>query len=154
MVIFKHDNDLRRKIRLSREGFSLVEVIVASVLLALITAGILSVSLSSRNIIKRSHLRHDGYQVAEAVIENIRKELGQDKWIDPTNPIYPSGQHCYNLSAGDSLGVYAAYGTTEFANRHKGKWCYQVENPSDCPGGACDYRKITVNVTWEEDRPQ
>jgi len=141
----------------SRFGFSLVEIIVATLLLALITAGILSVSLSSRNVIQRSHSRNTAYQIAEAVAENLRNYLGYNHW-NTTSPLSANQTYGpYSLSAGDPLNVSWYFGNTALAGRNNARYSYEVTDGFTGCGGlgdACQYRKVVINVTWDEDKPQ
>ena len=130
-------------------GFSLAEVIVASMLLAMIAGGILSVALSSRRVVTLFHQRHSGMEVAQAVVESFRKYLGYNYWNNSGYPIYPSGTQCYDLNQSDPLGIAAYFGGSAFATRNNATWCYRIENVPPY-----DYRKITVNVTWDEDYAQ
>ncbi len=141
---------VRMRRTFEKTGFSLVEVIVASLLLAMITGGVLSVALSSRKIVTRFHLRHSGYEVAQVAIEGFRKYLGYNYWNDTTSPIAANNTwYCHDVSDWSApLDMAAYFGGSAFAQRNKASWCYKIENVS-----YHDYRKITVNVTWDEDFP-
>ena len=139
--------------RNSQTGFTLVEIVVASLLLAIVSAGLFSVTLSSRKIITTSSQRHTATEVAQTVLENLRAYLGEGNWSDAVSPspIYPVDWQCYDF--GDRTNVFVSeitdtFAGTEFHNKYGGRWCYKVENV-----GGCDYRKVTVEVNWTEIEP-
>ena len=138
---------------ISPRGFTLVEIIVAALLLALISAGMFSITLSSRKLTKRSAQRHFATEVAQAVLENLRAYLGDDYWPNgtDTNPlaIHPGYYPYFNFSDDSSplkSAISDAFGSSEFATRFNARWSYKVE-----PGGDnTEYRKVTVDVQWDE----
>lgn len=138
----------------SENGFTLVEIIVASLLLAIITVGIFSVTLSSRKVISITHRRNFATVVAQTALENLRVYLDGVQWYNTSSPIYPSPWQCHNLNdlADTFLNMSSIFGTSDFAMRYSGRWCYKIEIVSDptCPSGTCDYRKATVEVNWAE----
>lgn len=134
---------------IDKTGFSLVEVIVASLLLAMITGGILSVALSSRKIVTLFHQRHSGYEVAKVAAEGLRQYMNYSDWINPGGPLAVGTENCYNVSDWNApVDVAAYFGSSPFAWQNNAQWCYRIEdNPP------YEYRKITINVTWDENFP-
>ncbi|MDD5292481.1 MAG: prepilin-type N-terminal cleavage/methylation domain-containing protein [Candidatus Omnitrophica bacterium] len=134
--------------RINKKGFTLVEIIVAAVLLALISAGIFSVTLSSQKLINRSQRRHFANEVAQAVLENLRSYLGQDQW-EINSPIAIRDWECHSFSAtGNNLinNITSQFGSSEFATKYGAQWCYRIT----AGGDNYQYRKAEVNVTWTE----
>lgn len=72
-------------------GFSLVEIVVASVLLAIIAAGIFSVTISAKKIISSSSQRKMAMEVAATILENMRVYLGDNNWTSNSCPPTPPG---------------------------------------------------------------
>jgi prepilin-type N-terminal cleavage/methylation domain-containing protein len=144
-----------RKCVKKTEGFTLVEIIVASVLLALIAAGIFSITLSSRKLINLSQRRHFANEVAQAVMENLRQYLGADYWYNNTEsaPLCATANwKCYDFNDNtNSLtsAISSKFGSSEFASRYGAQWCYKVE--TEAP--PYDYRKVTAMVNWTEPTP-
>lgn len=136
----------------NRAGFTLVEIIVASILLAIISAGIFSITLSSRKIIRSAHKRQLATLVAQTALEKLRAYLGMDQWNNTASPIYPTANRiCYFLNdSANFLNMTAIFGATELATRCGGIWCYTVDNGT----GGFEYRKAQVNVTWTESGPE
>lgn len=149
-----------------QKGFSLIEVVVASVLLALISAGIFSITLSSRRLIGRSHIRYYAAEVGQTVFEKLRSYLGADCWDNVSSPIYATGawgpgagpnDWYYLTGTGihdpDPLGVSLLFNSTEFATRYHGRWRYKGSSATGCgslPTDPCDYREFKVEIRWDD----
>ena len=141
-------------------GLTLVEIIVAALLLAIISAGMFSVTLSSRKLTTRAQRRHFATEVAQTVLENLRAYLGADHWENTTPTLIDPGYVGFNqpddwtvwyyiTGNGDPniiLKIKDRFGTSEFATRYGGKWRYRIQNG---PGGY-KYRKAEVEVDWDE----
>ena len=135
-------------------GLTLVEIIVAALLLAIISAGMFSVTLSSRKLTSRAQRRHFATEVAQTVLENLRAYLGADHWdndtpIDPGNTSLFVGEggwsNWYNIETHTFLNIKDRFGNSEFATRYGGRWRYRVEDVD-----SYDYRKAEVEVDWDE----
>lgn len=144
--------------KMNKKGLTLVEVIVASVLLALISAGIFSITLSSRRLINRSSKRHYANKVAEAALENLRQYLGADEWYNNSSPINPAATSIFNnstwsswyyLNSNNFLNMQTTFGSSEFAIKYNGRWRYKVSNAAS----PYEYRKAEVEVGWTELTP-
>jgi len=130
-----------------------VEIIVAALLLALISAGMFSINLSSRKLTKRSQQRHFATEVAQTVLENLRGYLGADHWEDDESPLHPDSIGGWNQWSGwyvieddNFLNISDRFGTSEFATRYTGRWSYKIV----APGGNYEYRKVEVEVKWDD----
>ena len=140
---------------MNKKGFTLVEIIVAAVLLALVSVGIFSVILSSRRLVIHSQRSHYASEVSQAVLENLRTYLGADQWYDPNSPINPDATAIFNngtwsswyyLNNDNFLEMQTLFGNSEFANTYNGRWRYTMINaPSPY-----EYRQAVVEVEWTE----
>ena len=144
----------------SEKGFTLVEIVVSSILLAIVAAGVFSITLSSKKIITVSSQRHVATKVAESALDNLRAFLGDDKWTGSgTSPFsaadntwQPTGSPNYYTFA-DGQAAYGGYVDkvadvfrgTEFDTIYNGRWRFRVIAP-----GTYDYRKVEVEVLWDE----
>jgi len=134
---------------IGKRGFTLVEIIVAVVILALISAGVFSVTLSSRKLINRSQRRHFANEVAQAVLENLRSYLGADQWDNTSLPITARDWECHYFSeTGNNLvnTISSQFGSSEFATKYGAQWCYKIT----APGEGYEYRKAEVEIRWNE----
>jgi prepilin-type N-terminal cleavage/methylation domain-containing protein len=141
---------------LRKNGFTLVEVVVASILLAIVAAGIFSIIVSSKKIITSSSQRRVAIEVAETVLDNLRRYLGADQWDNDTSPIYTTGGWSSWYSLHDhttelSIAVSTVFDASDFDNIYQGGWRYRIDPQlTQCAGGECDYRKAEVEVNWTE----
>lgn len=137
----------------NEKGFSLVEIIVASILLAIIAAGIFSVAVSANKIVSSSTQRHFATEVAQAVLDNMRLYLGDDQWTgSASSPFSTSGWQpgsgYYTFANGQPAfidSVADIFRGTEFDTLYNGRWRYRVINP----GSGYEYRKVEVEVAWD-----
>ena len=110
-----------------KNGFTLVEIMVSLIILAMLAAGLFSVFISSRNLVARSKRRLYAAEIARREIERRRHLLRADNWslFNPT-------------------GSWSVCNGTVYPN-------YTVECRID-PGPATteDYRKFSVRVRWNE----
>ncbi len=126
----------------SRCGFTLVEIVVAMVILGLLAGGFFSVIVSGRYLISRSKRRLAAYELARRQLEQRRALVRADLWYagaaDPLNP----------------TGTWSGWG----GNTVVGNITYQsrmrvdsVSAAAGCAGAAADCpRRITVQVRWNE----
>ena len=134
-------------------GLTLVEIIVAALLLAIISAGMFSVTLSSRKLTTRAQRRHFATEVAQTVLENLRIYLGADHWENTSAPLHATSlggsdtwSNWYFISTNNFLNIQDRFGTSQFATRYNGKWHYKIIDNI----GGYDYRKVEVEVDWDE----
>ena len=140
-------------------GLTLVEIIVAALLLAIISAGMFSITLSSRKLTTRAQRRHFATEVAQTVLENLRVYLGADHWANATatliDPDYAGFNQLddwtawYYITGNDDpniqLKIKERFENSEFAIRYGGRWRYRIKGVSNY-----DYRKAEVEVKWDE----
>lgn len=107
------------------EGFTLVEILVAMVILSLLASGFFSVMISGRQMVARSKKRLVATEIARREIENKRQNIRADLWTCST--LWPIGSWTIPVASGDY------------------SYRYRIDN---VPGA--DYRKITVEVRWND----
>ncbi len=153
-----------KTLRMSQQGFSLVEVIVASILLAIVSVGLFSVTLSSKKITMVSSQRHTATDVGETILDSFRSYLGDNNWTNnaaspfaaPDGIWQPGPNNYYGF--GDGQGgiidmVADVFRGTEFDTRYNGRWRYRVIVDTTCDwnaGNLCEYRKVETEVVWNE----
>ncbi|MFC1710004.1 PilW family protein [Candidatus Omnitrophota bacterium] len=143
------------------KGFTLVEIVVSSILLAIIAAGVFSITISSKKIINVSSQRHAANELAEAAMDNLRKFLGDDNWIGNSASPFSAPDSVWQPSGGppdyyyftDGQVAYDGYVDrvadvfrgTELDTRYNARWRFRV-----IVDGSYDYRKVEVEVVWNE----
>jgi len=144
----------------NKKGFSLTEIIVASVLLSTVTSMFLAIILSTNRILERSNRRVFAAELAQYVLENLRANISDSDWNNSDSPIYPGThptakecQKCINnwvdldtdgnefLDAGRNY-----FGWSDFAYAYNGRWQYNVIGYPGC----VECRQVEVRVAWDE----
>lgn len=111
----------------AKRGFTLVEIIVATVILALLASGVFSVFVSARYLVARSKRRFAAVEIARKIIESNRYRV---------NATWDSGMI-------NGSGTWSAWDNVTYAPYH---FRYRTENATT-PAG---WRKFTVDVRWDE----
>ena len=112
-----------------KNGFTLLEIMVSSVILALLAAGIFSVLVSSRYLVTRSKTRVVAVEIARAEIERMKSLVDVDTF-------YTSGLF-------NDTGTWRAWDSTTYPP-------YSVRYRVDNGTGTATYRKVTVQVAWND----
>ena len=113
-------------------GFSLVEVVVATVILSTVIVGILRAFISANLFVASQGERTAAADLARQQLEDLYEEVRQDKWN-------LSNQ---KLSPGTTLGA----ASTSVVDGVTYTRSYTVSSVNDGPTEA--YRKVEVTVTW------
>lgn len=74
-----------------KKGFTLTEVIVSMVILALLAAGFFSAAVSGRKLTWRSRMRFTAAEIAHRRLEELRANVRADTWNLAASPLNPSG---------------------------------------------------------------
>jgi prepilin-type N-terminal cleavage/methylation domain-containing protein len=115
---------LRRK----KAGFTLVEIMVSMIVLALLASGFFSILVSARYMVNRTALRSAAIEVARSEMERMRMLIGSDVWWTAgAYPLQPGSWSALSLSPVDP----------RFSTR------FRVRT---VPGLEC--REVTVQVSW------
>ena len=127
---------------LSNRGFTLVEIVVAMVILGLLAAGFFGVITSGRYLVSRSKRRLAAYEMARRQIESQRADVRADTWyLGAGDPLQPTGV----WTAWDAGTVV---GGINYQSRRR---IDAVTAAQGCVGAAADCpRRVTVQVRWNE----
>lgn len=122
------------------KGFTLVEVIIAMVILSMTVAGLLSVFLSAHRFVGRAKRRLFAVNYARSLAESLRNEVRQDKWDCNIDDAGCGGLGLTTNLLGDwTTPINFNEGGITYSRR------YKVESV-----GTSDYRKVSIKVTWQE----
>lgn len=101
-------------------GFTLVEIMVAMVVLSMLAAGLFSVMVSARHFIARSKRRLVAAELARGEMERLRDHIDGETWslgtsVDPLNPNAGWTSWTWLADRGGATFEYR-YRTTDDAN--------------------------------------
>lgn len=132
---------IRRRLE-GDEGVSLIEMMVAIVILGIAFLGLLSSTVSSLAASRAAHNEFDGSQRSHAVVEDLLRRPFDTSWVPAshsavTNPTYPT------VTRGSAAYTFA----TEVS------WVDDPCNGSAAaspgiPDARMDYLRISVTTTW------
>lgn len=113
-----------------QKGFTMMEILVASIILSLLAAGIFSVAVSGRNLIRRSRMRFIGSEIARHRLEEMRAEVRGDTWNTAANNLTVTG------------------GWTGWTTAPENPLFETRRSVSNIAGSDC--RNVTIQVRWDE----
>ncbi len=120
-----------------RRGFTLVEIIVSLLILAVGVAGVMSTFVASERFTSRSMRRLQAANYARETFERLRKDVDAGVWA------VPGGADTLDASPGTWKPCGINLG--DFANPPFDAICeYEVQSVLN------DARRVTLNITWTE----
>lgn len=127
--------------RKSLMGFTLVEIMVAMIILAIVVAGVMASFVSSQRFITRSTRRLQAANYAREVFELLRDGVNAEYWsnLSVTDKLDTKDWTDCTADLGINLTNLAAFG---------GQCQYKVISPAGQPVEG--YRLVTVRIRWTE----
>lgn len=123
----------------NKKAFTLTEIIVGTVILALVFGGLLAAFTAARMYVLRSNRRLIAANLCRSVLERLYKEVREDEWGDGSP--YPLAEGGSGLSFG---GLDPAIDTAEIGDI-EGE-TYTGSYDVNAVAGQ-DYREVMVTVT-------
>jgi len=122
----------------NKSGFTLVEIIVASVIFVLVIVGLLSVFVAGNKQIIHVRERMTSAELGKLFIDPLQIDVRQDTWNQ----------------AGNGLNLSPAPPTTQTVNNRVFTGTYTVADATtDTALAGTDLRRVTTKITWNEPSP-
>ena len=142
-------NAAGRRARAARRGYTLVETLVAVMLVSVVVTSVFSLVLTARMGTKKTGRRAEAMFLARSYMESLKSFVTADTsqpgpypgWVLPGDPC-----GCYALSN----GVHNMTGALPASFRNapvNGQLTYTV---SDVACGASTCKSVTFNVSWQD----
>ena len=129
----------RMSIRMNKKGITLMEVLVASIIFALVMIGVANLFVGGKRYILHARSRMTGGELGRYFLDPLQVQVRQDEW--GTN----------NLSKGfDSAGIPSQWTDNRAIDKIRYNVDYTAENAADTE---TDVRKVTATVSWTETAP-
>ncbi|MDD4907755.1 MAG: type II secretion system protein [Candidatus Omnitrophica bacterium] len=120
----------------AKKGFTLLEIMVATIILSLIMAGLASLFYGAKRWVLHARMRMQATQVSKSYLDPLQRNVRQDQWNPASN--------C--LSTDGAAGCDAAVETIEGIQYTP---AYVVGAP---PFGG-NNKKVRFTITWNEPTP-
>jgi Tfp pilus assembly protein PilV len=128
---------------MNKKGLSLLEILVATILLALLTTGLANIFIAGKRYILHARMRMTGGELGKFFLEPLQRDVRQDQWGNnclSTNGINPAGCDTNTWTDPSDRTVYSP--------------SYNISGllaDADNPQGRL--RKVIVNINWQERAP-
>lgn len=121
-----------------KSGFTLVEILVSSVIFALVIVGLLSVFASASKHITHTRERMAGTELGKFFIDSMQMDVRQDTW---------------NSNGLDVSATPVALTPQKLNNRDFSATYIVADGTSDTALVGTDLRRVTTKITWNEPSP-
>ncbi len=111
----------------AQAGFSVVEVIVATLIFGIAATGIFAMTAGLQKPAAETTEDVNAALVGKRVLENLRTAVDRTTWFEPGGPLDTAGTHTLSAVTVDGVAYTPAYTVTEEAD-----------------GG----RKVMLDITW------
>ncbi|MCX5694521.1 MAG: prepilin-type N-terminal cleavage/methylation domain-containing protein [Candidatus Omnitrophica bacterium] len=135
-------------------GFTLVEVIVAMVVFALVVVGLTSVFISGGKLIMHNRERMTSGQLGKLFIDSLQKDVRQDTWASgaASNGLTLGTTYCdddVGHALLQNINCPAASGRN-INNRVFSATYVTVDGATDAALTGTDLRRVVTTITWTE----
>ncbi|MDP8260050.1 MAG: type II secretion system protein [Candidatus Gygaella obscura] len=118
-----------------KNGFSILEVLVALIIMGLSLLGMFSVFIAGRRYTERSRRKLTSINVGRKVLETLKDEVRQDTWSDSSN----------KLRVGNGLTINSSDLPEKFLTYWDGTVIYDVSAVPDT-----NLRQASITIRWNE----
>ena len=115
---------------MNKKGLSLLEILVASLILALVLAGLLNIFVAGKRWVLHNRLRMTGGELGKFFLDPLQNEVRQDTW---STSCLGTGT-CPDQTAGPAQGLDRTYTAS-----------YTVS-----PGPIANIQKVKVDISYPE----
>ncbi len=123
---------------MNRNGFTLVEVIISALILALTAGGVLYIFSMEKGTVSETGHRVEAMEFARQSLEDLNKEIGADTW--------PGGA----LTAEVDVDTSASLPEGDFKDKFGATRKHRITDMDPDHSGDPDYKSVTVTVNWTE----
>lgn len=117
---------------MQKKGFTIIEIIVSVVLIALMSVGVVGIFVASKRLVLHSRSRASGVELGKVFLEPLQMQVRQDQW----------GTNC--------LGAYNCPPANVTLDTINYTGSYTV---TDGVVAGSDLRRVIVTINWTDPTP-
>jgi prepilin-type N-terminal cleavage/methylation domain-containing protein len=137
-----------------RAGFSLIEVIVSVILIALTLLGLSNLFLASKAHIQYSRARMTGGELGRVFLDPLQMQVRQDNWNDATvNALSPTVAGAFRYCDSNASTAEQPSGCPTQNERILGGVEYSVRYEITNHTSSPNIRKVITTITWPKVQP-
>ena len=133
---------------LKRTGFTLIEIVVATVIFCLIVMGMASLFIAGKRHVLHSRDRMSGSEMGKVFVDHLQMDVRQDSWDSPTNPnaLKVASTYCDSVGGNPQNSACPPVGNRKINNID-----YTVQYDVDAVSP--DLRRVKALIAWTESAP-
>jgi prepilin-type N-terminal cleavage/methylation domain-containing protein len=121
-----------------KQAFTLLEVIISSLILSITVAGVLYIFSAEKGVVARTGRRVIAMEDARRILETLRNKVNKDE-----DEEWPDGDSWFEGTHTETIGSKALFNATRIYTVED----IDLDSPAD---GYPDYKKVTVTISWSE----
>jgi len=131
---------------MNKKGISLIEILVSSILIALLITGLMNVVISGRRWLIHSRSRSTASQLGKTFLGQLYQEVTATQWMTPTDTCLYSNVDCPIAQSLEGITYTPTYSFPPSSLTSPG-----IPDPGGNPFGRI--RKAVVTISWTEHEP-
>jgi len=129
-----HECVLKSSYRRNSAGFTLIEVLVSTIIFTIVVAGLASIFIAGKRLLLHQRSRMAGGELGRYFLDPLQMNVKQSDWDNSTGNYKDT--NWFHSHPDETVGNYTAN--------------YMVEN---LPSDTGPMRKVKVTVSWSESAP-
>ena len=130
----------------NRKGFTLLEIIVATLILALVMTGLVNVFLAAKRHLTHTRSKIQGAELGRLFVTPLQMYVRQDTWNQSGNALNIGTRYCDN-DAGHTQQPNCPSQAERTLDGIEYKAQYDITSPF---APSSDIRKVKVTINWTE----
>lgn len=129
----------------SKKGFTLLEIIVATLILALVMTGLANIFLAAKRHLTHTRSKIQAAELGRLFLAPLQMGVRQDTWADTNNALKAGVRYC-----DDDAGHTQQPGCPTQAERTLDGIIYEAKYTINRDNPITNANKIKVDITWTE----
>ena len=135
--------ELVRSITLNKKALSLLEIIISTVILALVMAGLTNIFVAAKRQVMHARDRMSSSEMGKLFVDPLQTHVRQDTWNTAGNALTAGTTYC-KTSGGTQNPVCPSIATQRIVNRVDFEAKYEIDTV------LTNLRRVKVTVSWTE----